>query len=67
MLERNLLYLESFNSEFKGKKYKISRFVDVQTLQMFSGTNLKNELVKGNVYKCMLEPKSTKLTVASVE
>lgn len=59
----NLFYLDSFDTEFKGKTYKIFRFLDVQSLQIISGTDLKGEFEQYKMYKCRVEWKNKKLKV----
>lgn len=68
MLKKRLIFLESFESDFKGKKYVISRFVDVDTFTIFSGSNLnKDDLKVGSYYVCNLELKGSKLIVSSID
>lgn len=68
MLERTLLFVETFDSEFKGRKYVISKFLDTDNLTFINGTNLSVKgLERGKAYKCVIEPKGNKLVVTDVE
>lgn len=68
MLIKDLLFVESFDSEFKGNKYVISKFLDTQNLCFLNGTNLnKKNLERGKCYKCTIEPKGKKLVITDVE
>ena len=63
----NLFFLDSFESEFKGKKYEIYRFLDIQSLQIISGTDLKGVFKQYELYKCRVEWKNKKLKVVGVQ
>lgn len=62
-MQFNLFFLDSFDSEFKGKTYTIYRFLDVQSLQIISGTNLKGDFEQYKLYKCRIEWNHNKLKV----
>lgn len=67
MIKRKMIFVDAFESDFKGNHYKISRFVDVETLNLYSATNLNLELEKGKIYACTLDYKNGKLVVSDVE
>lgn len=67
MIKRKMILVDVFESDFKGNHYKISRFVDVETLNLYSGTNLNLELEKGKIYACTLDYKNGKIVVSNVE
>ena len=62
-MEMTLLFLDSFESELKNKKYKIYRFLDPNSLTILTGTDLNNVYVPYKSYKCMIEFKNNKLKV----
>lgn len=64
-----LVFMESFESNFKDKKYVISSFIEPKTLLVLNGSNLKTEkpLIKGELYDCKIDLKGGKLKVISVE
>lgn len=63
----NLLFLDSFESEFKGKNYKVFRFLDKQSLTILSGTDLKGDFTQFKPYECTIEWKNNKLKVVSTQ
>lgn len=67
MIKRQMVYIDGFDSVFKDKEYNISRFVDIQTLFLYTGTNLKGDFEIGKTYNCVLEYKNRKLVVISAE
>lgn len=67
MLKRKMLFVDIFESDFKGNHYKVSRFVDIETLNIYSATNLDLDVEKGKVYICTLDYKKGKLVVSNVE
>lgn len=62
-MELKLIFLDSFESDYKDKKYKIFRFLDPNSLQVISGTDLKEVFVPYKVYTCLVEFKNNKLKV----
>ena len=64
-MEFTLVYLDNFETEFKGKKYKVYRFLDVQSLTIITGTDLKEVYVPYKTYKCLVEFKNNKLKIVS--
>ena len=60
-----LIFLDSFESEFKGNTYKIFRFLDTQSLTILSGTNLVGEYKPYKMYNCDVEFRKNKLKVIS--
>lgn len=54
-MEIKLIFLDSFESEFKEQKYLISRFLDPKTMTILSGTNLNLSFVQYKVYDCVIE------------
>lgn len=69
MFTKPLLFVETFESEFKGNKYSISMFVDTQSLTLLSATDIKTdfELKEGTCYNCVIEPKGSKFKVIQVK
>lgn len=67
MIERKMIFVDTFESDFKGNHYKILRFFDVETLNLYSATNLNLELEKGKFYTCTLDYKKGKIVVSDVE
>lgn len=63
----NLVFLDYFESEFKGKNYKIFRFLDTQSFQIISGTDLKGTYEVYKTYKCKVEYTHNKLKVVDVQ
>lgn len=63
----NLVFLDSFDSEFKGNNYKIFRFLDPQSLTIISGTNLKGTYEQYKTYNCIIEFNHNKLKVVSAQ
>ena len=61
-----LIYFGEFESEYKGQKFYIKRFVDQQSLNIIYGTNLNVELEEGKLYNCRVEIKRNKLVVTEV-
>lgn len=66
-MEFKLIYLECFESEFKGKKYVIYRFLDPNSLNILSGTDLNLSFEPYKVYKCRVEFTHNKLKVISAQ
>ena len=64
-MELNLIFLDSFESELKGKSYKIFRFLDPNSLTIITGTDLKEVYVPYKTYKCLIEFKNNKLKVVT--
>lgn len=62
-MQLTLLFLDSFESEFKGKTYKVYRFIDPNTLIVINGTDLNDVYVPYKSYKCLVEFKNNKLKV----
>lgn len=68
MFKRELAFVESFISDFKGRQYEIFTFIDPTSLSVIRGSNLINgTLEKGKIYQCTLGWKNNKLTVESVK
>lgn len=67
MIKRKMILVDVFESDFKGNHYKISRFLDIETLNLYSATNLNLELEKGKLYACTLDYKKGKIIVSNVE
>lgn len=59
--------VDAFESEFRGKKYKIYRFVDNDKLEIYNATNLEQDLELGKDYVCTLAYKNSKIKIISVE
>lgn len=62
-----LVFLESFENEFKGKKYLIYKFLDPNSLTVLVGTNLKGAFVQYRVYTCSIEYNHNKLKIISAQ
>lgn len=62
-MELTLIYLDSFESELKGKTYKIFRFLDPNSLTIINGTDLEQSFIPYTSYKCVVEFKNNKLKV----
>lgn len=59
-MKLKLIFLDSFESEFKDTKYLISRFVDPTSLTIITGTNLNLSFEPYHVYECEVEWNSKK-------
>lgn len=71
-MNRNLIFLEQYTSDFRGEKYEVYKFIDEITLRIFYGSNLSvGELVRGKTYKGTLDIKSfngqDKIKVTSIK
>lgn len=67
MFTLELVFLDSFISEFKGENYEIFSFVEPKTLDILRGTNLKYDNVeKGKKYACKIDYKRGKLVVSEI-
>ena len=68
MFTMELLFVDSFISDFKGRQYEIFTFVDPTSLSIIRGTNIINgTLEKGKIYKCTIGYKNNRLIVESVK
>lgn len=68
MIQKELLMVDYFESEFKGKFYKISKFFDVDSGQFYTGTDIGlDKSSVGEMYNCYLEYKNKKMTVTKVD
>ncbi len=68
MLKKKLVFIEQFDSEFKGNKYKLYTFLEPNLLMLIYGTDLKvdDKLVPGTIYDCSLDVKGKKIKVSEV-
>lgn len=71
MLEVNLCYMGSFDSQFKGNKYIIYQFVDLNSMTIITGTNL-NDCIDltdyvGKEVTCFVKIKGNALKVDSIK
>ena len=68
MLNKKLVFIEQFTSEFNGKSYEIYTFLEPNLLMLIYGTDIPDidELVPGTIYDCSLEVKGKKLKVTKV-
>lgn len=64
---REMIFVNSFESNFKDKDYVIYRFVDPETLNIYTGTNLGDAYEPGHTYECQLSLKRNKIVVVSAE
>lgn len=67
IVERELVFVDKFESEFKDKKYSICRFVDPESLNVYNATNIDGHFEKGMSYLCSIAYKKNKLVVISAE
>lgn len=67
-MQIKLTYMGSYETEFKGKTYRIDQFLDPNSLLVLNGSNLKTEkpFIQYEVYNCIIELKSNKLKVVKV-
>lgn len=66
-MNRDMLYVNYFESEFKGSKYSIYCFVDLINLQTYYYTSSeKLKLSKYSKYSCTLEYKNNKIKISNV-
>lgn len=65
-MQLKLLFLDCFETEFKGKKYCVYRFLDTNSLQVISGTDLNLKFEPYKAYNCVIEWKNNKLKVTSI-
>lgn len=65
-MKLKLIFIDSFDSEFKGKNYTIYRFVDPTSLSIITGNNLAGKYEPYKLYECMIEFKNNKFKVTSV-
>lgn len=67
MLEKTLLMVDYFESEFKGKYYKISKFFDIDSGQFYTGTDLDLDKSSiGECFECTLDFHNKKMSVTKV-
>ena len=63
-----LIFLDSFETEFKDSKYLISRFADPSNLDhIICGTNLNLSFIPYKIYNCTIEWNSSKNKFKVVE
>lgn len=68
MFETTLTYIESWENEFRDKKYVISTFVEPSRLILIRGTNLNlGNIKKGDQVKAIIDYKSNKLYVSEIK
>lgn len=67
MFTLELLFLESRENEFKGKKYMLSTFIDTQSLTIIYGVDINLKLVEGTKYKCVVNLRGNKFRVVDVK
>lgn len=65
-MKLKLIYLDSFESKLKDKTYNIYRFLDPNSLQVLTGTDLNVSLEEYKLYDCQLIWKSNKLKIVSI-
>lgn len=63
-----LAFLESFDSEFQGKNYKIYQFVHPVTLDLLNAVNIESnvKLMPNEIYICTIERKNNKWRVTDI-
>ena len=64
-----LIFLGSFETEFKGSKYTIYQFLHPTSMSVLSGTNLelKKPLVLDTDYICEIALRSGKIKVVGIQ
>ena len=67
LIEREMILADHFESEFRGNKYNIYRFVEPETLSIYTATNIEGEFEIGETYTCQVGFKRNKLVVLSAE
>lgn len=65
-MKLELVYLDCFETEFKDQKYCVYRFLEPQSLQVLTGTNLNLSLEQYKHYIAIVEWKNRKLKVTSI-
>lgn len=66
-MPKKLYFIETFDSEFNGRKYSISTFVDYQTERIYRGVGLDTSNLKANTeYTCTIEYSKNKFRVVKV-
>lgn len=65
-MKLKLVYLDCFETEFKNKKYCVYRFLDPNSLNIITGTDLNLKFEPYTSYNCVIEFKSNKLKVTSI-
>lgn len=66
-MKLKLIFLDSFESEYKENRYFISRFIDPSSLTIITGTNLNLSFEPYKVYNCVVEWNSKKGKLKVVE
>lgn len=67
MFTMQLIFVETYHSDFNGNSYEIYNFVDPQSLTIIRGTNLSVESLEvGKMYKCTIVYKRNKLVVSDI-
>lgn len=64
---KKMICVSYFENEFKGKKYKIYRFLEKETMNIYSATNIEFEFDVGKEYMCDLAFKRNKIVVISAK
>lgn len=69
MIKCAMILVDLFESEFKGKKYTISRFYNPLNSHIYTGSNVKDIIEQdiGTEFTCYLEYKNNKMKVIEVE
>ena len=65
-MKLELVYLDCFETEFKDQKYRVYRFLEPQSLQVLTGTNLNLSFEQYKHYIAIVEWKNRKLKVTSI-
>lgn len=64
---KKMICVSYFENEFKGKEYKIYRFFDKETMNVYSATNIEGNFDVGKEYMCDLAFKRNKIVVISAK
>lgn len=67
-MQIKLIYLGYFETEFKGKEYKVYNFLHPASMTILSGTNLelKKDLILDNDYNCEIAYQRGKMKVIGI-
>lgn len=67
LVSREMILADVFQTDFKNKTYTIFRFVDLDSLNIYTGSNLDFDYQIGQTYECKLSLKGKKIVVISAE
>lgn len=67
IVSKKMVCVSYFENEFKGKEYEIYRFLDKDTMNIYSATNIEGNFEVGKEYICDLAFKRSKIVVTSAK